>query len=53
MTEHGRIKPRRQTGLDAKSQRYIAREIKRARHLAAAVCKRLRDIGRFARDCRH
>ncbi|MCO5186476.1 MAG: 30S ribosomal protein S18 [Anaerolineae bacterium] len=34
MTEHGRIKPRRQTGLDAKSQRYIAREIKRARHLA-------------------
>ena len=34
MTEHGRIKPRRQTGLNAKAQRYVAREIKRARHLA-------------------
>jgi small subunit ribosomal protein S18 len=34
MTEHGRIKPRRQTGLNAKGQRYVAREIKRARHLA-------------------
>jgi small subunit ribosomal protein S18 len=34
MTEHGRIKPRRQTGLAAKSQRQLAREIKRARHLA-------------------
>lgn len=34
MTEHGRIKPRRQSGLSAKSQRRLAREIKRARHLA-------------------
>lgn len=34
ITEHGRIRPRRQTGLSAKSQRYLARQIKRARHLA-------------------
>ena len=34
MTEHGRIRPRRQTGLSATAQRRLAREVKRARHLA-------------------
>ena len=34
MNEYGRIRPRRQTGLCAKSQRKLAREVKRARHLA-------------------
>ena len=34
ITEHGRIRPRRQTGLSAKSQRRLAVQIKRARHLA-------------------
>lgn len=34
VTEHGRIKPRRQTRLSAKSQRYLATQVKRARHLA-------------------
>ncbi|HSH02869.1 MAG TPA: 30S ribosomal protein S18 [Anaerolineae bacterium] len=34
VTEHGRIRPRRQTGTCAKHQRHLAREIKRARHLA-------------------
>lgn len=34
MTEHGRIRPRRQTGTCAKHQRGLARAIKRARHLA-------------------
>lgn len=34
ITEHGRIRPRRQTGLSAKSQRRLATQIKRARHLA-------------------
>ncbi|HEY59609.1 MAG TPA: 30S ribosomal protein S18 [Anaerolineae bacterium] len=32
--ESGKIRPRRQTGTCAKHQRIIAREIKRARHLA-------------------
>ena len=34
LTDHGRIRPRRQTGLSAKAQRRMAREVKRARHLA-------------------
>ncbi len=34
LTEHGRIRPRRQTGTCAKHQRSLARAIKRARHLA-------------------
>ena len=32
--ENGKIRPRRQTGLCAKCQRRLAREVKRARHLA-------------------
>lgn len=34
LTEAGKIKPRRQTGNCARCQRELAREIKRARHLA-------------------
>lgn len=34
ITEHGRIRPRRQTGTCARHQRSLARAIKRARHLA-------------------
>jgi small subunit ribosomal protein S18 len=34
MTERGKIRPRRQTGLTSKNQRELARQIKRARHLA-------------------
>lgn len=34
LTESGKIKPRRQTGNCARCQRHLAREIKRARHLA-------------------
>ncbi|MDJ0756793.1 MAG: 30S ribosomal protein S18 [Ardenticatenaceae bacterium] len=34
ITSHGRIKPMRLNGLCAKHQRQLAREIKRARHLA-------------------
>ncbi len=34
VNESGKIRPRRQTGLCAKCQRKLAREIKRARHLA-------------------
>jgi len=34
ITEHGRIRPRRQTGTCAKHQRGLAQAIKRARHLA-------------------
>lgn len=34
VTEHGRIRPRRQTGTCAKHQRLLATAIKRARHLA-------------------
>ena len=33
-TEEGKIRPRRQTGTCAKHQRGVAREIKRARHIA-------------------
>jgi len=33
-TEEGKIKPKRQTGACAKHQRAVAREIKRARHIA-------------------
>ena len=34
VTERAKIRPRRQTGLSAKNQRKLAREIKRASHLA-------------------
>ena len=34
ITERGKIRPRRQTGLTSKHQRILARQIKRARHLA-------------------
>lgn len=34
VTEDGKIRPRRQTGTCARHQRVLAREIKRARHLA-------------------
>jgi small subunit ribosomal protein S18 len=34
MTEHGRLRPRRQTGTCAKHQRALAKAVKRARHLA-------------------
>jgi len=34
ITETGKIRPRRQTGNCARCQRQLAREIKRARHLA-------------------
>lgn len=34
ITERGKILPRINTGLDAKTQRRLTREIKRARHLA-------------------
>ena len=34
LTEHGRLRPRRQTGTCAKHQRALAIAVKRARHLA-------------------
>jgi small subunit ribosomal protein S18 len=34
ITEDGKIRPRRQTGTCSKHQRVLAREIKRARHIA-------------------
>ena len=34
VTEFGRMRPRRQTGTCARHQRHLAREIKRARHIA-------------------
>ena len=34
ITESGKIRPRRQTGFCAKCQRKLAREVKRARHIA-------------------
>ncbi len=34
ITERGKVLPRRQTGLSAKQQRALTREIKRARELA-------------------
>lgn len=34
VTEHGRIRPRRQTGTCARHQRSLATAVKRARHLA-------------------
>ena len=34
LTDQGKIRPRRQTGLFAQDQRKLAREVKRARHLA-------------------
>jgi len=34
VNEYGRIRPRRQTGACARHQRALAREVKRARHIA-------------------
>jgi small subunit ribosomal protein S18 len=34
LSDRAKIRPRRQTGLTSKHQRMLAREIKRARHLA-------------------
>jgi small subunit ribosomal protein S18 len=34
LSERGKIRPRRQTGLCARDQRRLARAVKRARHLA-------------------
>lgn len=34
LNDYGRIRPRRQTRLSAAKQRHLAREVKRARHLA-------------------
>lgn len=34
LDDFGRIRPRRQTRLDASAQRRLAREVKRARHIA-------------------
>lgn len=34
LTPEGKIRPRRQTGVNAKNQRKLARAIKRARHIA-------------------
>ncbi len=34
LTPEGKIRPRRQTGVNAKNQRKLARAIKRARHVA-------------------
>ena len=34
LTEHARLRPRRQTGTCAKHQRALAKAVKRARHLA-------------------
>lgn len=34
LSERGKILPKSRTGICAKDQRYLAREIKRARHLA-------------------
>ena len=34
ISDHGKIRSRRQTGTCAKHQRQLAREVKRARHLA-------------------
>ena len=34
ITDQGKIRPRRQTGLSAKNQRKVAQAVKRARHMA-------------------
>lgn len=44
LNDHGKIRPRRQTGTCAKHQRALAHAIKRARHLAL-----LPFVGRAAR----
>ena len=43
ITETGKIKPRRQTGNCSRCQRELAREIKRARHLALLPFEVLSD----------
>jgi len=43
ITETGKIKPRRQTGNCSRCQRELAREIKRARHLALLPFVMLQD----------
>lgn len=46
ITESGKIRPRRQTGNCARCQRQLAREIKRARHLALLPFVESSDRGR-------
>ncbi len=43
VTETGKIKPRRQTGNCSRCQRELAREIKRARHLALLPFELVQD----------
>jgi small subunit ribosomal protein S18 len=43
VTETGKIKPRRQTGNCSRCQRELAREIKRARHMALMPFEILTD----------
>lgn len=43
ITETGKIKPRRQTGNCSRCQRELAREIKRARHLALLPFELVQD----------
>ena len=49
ISDRGRIEPRRKTGLTAKDQRKIAREIKRARHMALLpyTAEHMRQTSRF------
>ena len=49
ISDRGRIEPRRKTGLTAKDQRKIAREIKRARHVALLpyTAEHMRQTSRF------
>ncbi len=49
LSDRGRIEPRRKTGLTAKDQRKLAREIKRARHVALLpyTAEHMRQTSRF------
>ena len=49
ISDRGRIEPRRKTGLTAKDQRKLAREIKRARHVALLpyTAEHMRQTSRF------
>lgn len=49
ISDRGRIEPRRKTGLTAKDQRKLAREIKRARHVALLpyTAEHMRQTSRY------